>query len=142
MMPNPSTDARDKHSCILTYDETEHWMQAVWYGFIDPLGAQRGADAYLHHATQRPSPYLLNDNSRLHGPWFEGLEWLREVWMPEATRLGLRYVAHIQQAAWHHDVLLTSGACQLPFDLQIFREVEDAKAWLRHMRDADVAEAP
>lgn len=123
-------------TCTLTYNKIDWWLQVNWHGFVSPLDAQRGAAAYLQAAEQQPSPYLLNDNSQLHGPWFESLDWLREVWMPHATRLGLRYVAHVVQANKHHDVLLLSGVCQLPVDLQIFREVEDAQAWLRHMRSS------
>lgn len=129
-------DSRGSSACSFTYNAAERWLQASWRGYVAPHDAQRGADTYLQLAQHQPSPYLLNDNSLAQGPWFDSLDWLREVWMPHATRLGLRYVAHVQQANRHHDVLLLSGVCRLPFDLQIFRDVDDACEWLRHMRDA------
>jgi len=88
-----------------------------------------GAEAYLRHAVTQPSPFLLNDNSRLQGPWFESLDWLLDVWTPQAARLGLRYVAHIVQTDQHHDIftgrLFRTGA--LPYELQLFQNGEDAR---------------
>jgi len=137
MLATTSADLLDNNTYTLTYNEAEWWLGVAWRGFVNAVDAQRGAEAYLQFASQHPSPYLLNDNSQLQGPWFESLDWLRDVWMPHATRLGLRYVAHVVQANKHHDVLLLSGVCQLPVDLQIFREVEDAQAWLQHMRSGE-----
>lgn len=135
MLPPSTAGTLGNRLCSLTYNADERWLQAVWSGFIGPHDAQRGADSYLQAILHQPSAYLLNDNSLAQGPWFDSLDWLREVWMPNATRLGLRYVAHVQQANRHHDVLLLSGVCRLPFDLQIFRDVDDAREWLRYVRD-------
>ena len=136
MLLNLNTDPRDHSACALSYDETEYWLQAVWQGYVDQAEAMRGAEAYLQHATQHPCAYLLNDNSRLMGPWFESLEWLLHVWVPQAERLGLRYVAHIVQADQHHDIFTRQHHLPLPFELQIFQEVEDARHWLASVRDA------
>jgi hypothetical protein len=70
------------------------------------------------------------------GPWFDSLEWLAEVWLPQAQRLGLRYVAHVVQADRAHDVLTSHLLKNLPFDLQIFHDVDDARHWLRECRNA------
>jgi hypothetical protein len=129
-------DLHDQSFCDLSYNEQEGWLQAVWRGYIDPLEAQRGAEAYLRHASRMPSPFLLNDNSGLRGPWFESLEWLVEVWIPQATQLGLRHVAHVVQADQHHDVLTDRLDGAAPFELQIFQDPADARHWLREMRRA------
>jgi hypothetical protein len=131
-----NTGPNNGSSCTLSYNNEEHWLQAVWKGFINPLEAQRGAEAYLYHANQHPSPYLLNDNSQLHGPWFESLDWLGEVWVPQAQHLGLHYVAHVIQADRRADSLMLNLPLQLPFELQLFQETEDACNWLREMRDS------
>jgi hypothetical protein len=75
----------------------------------------------------------------LQGPWFESLSWLLEVWVPQASRLRLRYVAYIVQANTHHDILSGRRATSLPFELQIFQDGDDARRWLRHMRDGAAA---
>lgn len=134
MVLNVSTDSKDKSSCTLLYDEAEQWLSTVWRGYVDALEARNGALAYLDHAAQQHCALLLNDNSRLQGPWFDSLDWLMNMWVPRAERMGLRYVAHIIQNDRHDDTLTTQPPLHLPFDLQIFREVEDAKQWLRQCR--------
>ncbi|MDO7887939.1 hypothetical protein [Hymenobacter cheonanensis] len=135
MLLNLSTDPRDHSSCALSYDETECWLKAEWRGYVDQVEAMRGAEAYLQHAAQHSCAYLLNDNSRLIGPWFESLEWLMHVWVPQAERLGLRHVAHVVQADQHHDIFTRQHHTPLPFELQIFQSLEDATHWLASVRD-------
>lgn len=139
MLLNLNVDPRDHSTCALSYDEAERWMQGIWKGPVDQVEAMRGAEAYLRHATQRTCAYLLNDNSQLVGPWFESLEWLLHVWVPQAERVGLRYVAHIVQADQHHDIFTRQPGLPLPFELQIFHNPEDAKHWLASVRDAEEA---
>lgn len=141
MFLNLNTDPRDHSSCALSYDEHEGWIQATWRGYVDPAEAMRGAQDYLRRAAQVPCSLLLNDNSQLSGPWFESLDWLGDVWVPQAGRLGLRYVAHVVQANRYHDVLTTQLPTPLPFELQIFQDVTDARSWLRqaHLMQHDAS---
>ena len=132
MLLNVNQDPRDHSTCVLTYEETTHWLRATWRGYVDPVEAMKGAEAYLQHAAHSPSAFLLNDNSQLRGPWFDSLDWLAEVWVPQAARLGLRYVAHVLQADRHSDVIPHRLPASVPFELQIFRDVADAQQWLRH----------
>ena len=133
MLLNLNTDPRDHSTCALYYNEMEGWIEGVWQGYVDQAEAMDGAEAYLQHAIKRPSAFLLNDNSGLQGPWFESLDWLLDVWTPQASRLGLRYVAHIVQTEQHHDLFnqLLLRTDVLPFNLQLFQNGEDARAWLR-----------
>ncbi|MGI4871349.1 MAG: hypothetical protein ACRYFX_09235 [Janthinobacterium lividum] len=131
MFLNLNTDPSDHSSCALSYDEQEGWIQAIWRGYVDPAEAMRGAEAYLLRAANAPCTFLLNDNSQLTGPWFDSLDWLAEVWMPQAERLGLRYVAHIVQANRHTDILTLHMPHTLPFELQLFQNIADARHWLR-----------
>lgn len=56
--------------------------------------------------------------------------------MPEAERLGLRYVAHVVQADSHHDIFTRSLHRSLPFELQLFQDCGDAREWLGQQRDS------
>ncbi|RZJ88547.1 MAG: hypothetical protein EOO60_10955 [Hymenobacter sp.] len=134
MFLNTNTDPRDHSSCSLFYDELDHWLCATWRGYIDPTEALQGAEAYLHHAAHTPSALLLNDNSQLEGPWFESTDWLARIWLPQAARLGLRYVAHVVQTDRQYDAITLLKPTKLPFDLQIFNELDEAKHWLRECR--------
>jgi hypothetical protein len=119
---NLNTDPFDRSTCTLTYDEVEGWLCATWQGYVDPLEAQEGAAAYLYHAAQQPSVLLLNDNSQLQGPWFDSLDWLGEVWVPQADR--------------PTDTISSHFPLSLPFELQIFQDMADARQWLRACRVA------
>ena len=131
MLLNVNSDPRDRSACVLTYEAADQWLRATWSGYVDPVEAMRGAEAYLRHAAHTACARLLNDNSRLRGPWFDSLDWLAEVWVPQAGRLGLRYVAHVVQAGRHSDVLPGRLPAAVPFELQIFQELADAQQWLR-----------
>lgn len=131
MLLNLELDSHDASSCRLTYEEAHQWLRATWSGYVDPLEAMRGAEAYLRHAARTPSPYLLNDNSQLRGPWFDSLDWLTDVWVPQAVALGLRYVAHVLQTDRHSDILPSRLPKSLAFELQIFDNLVDAQLWLR-----------
>ncbi len=122
----------DGSRCTLS-QEPDGWLRATWRGFVDTEEALRGADNYLNALQNLYNPCLLNDNVALMGPWFDSIEWLERVWMPQATQLGLRYVAHVVQADSLSDILTvcfnrgTAGA----LELQIFQQVTEAEAWLR-----------
>jgi hypothetical protein len=126
----PDTDGS---RCILTYDESNGWLRATWRGFVDMEEALRGADNYLRQLEGLRSPYLLNDNVALHGPWFDSVDWLEQVWMPKALGMGLRYVAHVVQADLLSDIITINfrGPQIGGLELQIFQQVSEAEAWLR-----------
>lgn len=134
MLLNVTQDPRDNSACVLTYDEAEGWLRATWRGYVDEDEAMRGAAAYLAHAATVPCAYLLNDNTPLRGPWFDSLDWLARVWVPQAAALGLRYVAHVVQADRHYDVIPERLPAGAPFELQVFEDVAAAQRWLRQCR--------
>ncbi|MDO7845552.1 hypothetical protein Q5H92_04225 [Hymenobacter sp. M29] len=132
MLLNSLPDA-DGSRCTLTY-ESDGWLRATWRGFVDMSEALRGADNYLRKLQELRCPYLLNDNVGLHGPWFDSIEWLERIWVPQAVGMGLRYVAHVVQADSLSDTITThfNGSPVGGFELQIFQRVAEAEAWLRH----------
>jgi hypothetical protein len=136
MLLNVNNDPRDGSACTLTYDEAAGWLRATWTGYVDEEEAMRGAEAFLAHAQAVPCPYLLNDNTQLRGPWFDSLDWLARVWVPQAAARGLRYVAHVVQADRHHDVIPERLPAGAPFELQVFEDLGQAQHWLRLCRAA------
>lgn len=124
----PDTDG---NRCTLAFDE-QGWLRATWRGFVDTGEAQRGADNYLKALAGIHCPYLLNDNVALRGPWFDTVEWLEQVWVPQAARMGLRYVAHVVQADCLSDSITVGFRGQRVggVELQIFQQVSEAEAWL------------
>ncbi|MDQ2772058.1 MAG: hypothetical protein M3Y54_16345 [Bacteroidota bacterium] len=130
----------DGSRCTLTL-EPEGWLRATWRGFIDSEEALRGAANYLNKLRDLRNAYLLNDNVALMGPWFDSVEWLERIWLPQARELGLRYVAHVVQADSLSDIITVTlhGSSVQDIEVQIFQQVHEAEAWLRacqHERQA------
>lgn len=124
----------DGSRCTLHYDESNQWLHATWRGLVDLAEALRGTDNYLDKLAAFPCPCLLNDNLALRGPWFDSVEWLERAWLPQAQRLGLRYVAHVAQADTHTDILTLTFPAPVrgQVELQIFYHLPEAQDWLRN----------
>jgi hypothetical protein len=131
-------DLQDGSSCELSYDEDRQWLRAVWIGYIDSQEAYNGAAAFLDAMHTFHCAYLLNDNSGLRGPWFDSVEWLRNVWAPQAMRLGLRYIAHVSQPndLLHQASVLESHSFGGAIQIQLFDDVLAAEEWLQEQQRA------
>ena len=118
--------------CTADFDTDNGWLLVTWKGFVTAQDGEQGAQESLRMLRLTHVPYLLNDNSQVTGPWFDSMEWLERVWVPQAERLGLRYVAHVMQPDANAE--LAAGSDHNPFadrfDLQIFSTVAEAQRWL------------
>lgn len=133
----------DGSRCTLSLAEPDQWLRATWRGFIDAEEAFRGADNYLQQLAHIHCPYLLNDNTNLRGPWFDSLDWLLHIWVPQATQMGLRYVAHVVQTDSKHDTITRTARypATCAFELQFFDQVAEAEEWLRTCQAKQAASA-
>jgi len=138
MFLNENRDA-DGSACLLELDEHNGWLRATWTGYVDHAEGVRGAQSYLDVVQQHPCAYLLNDNTGLRGPWFDSIDWLEQIWVPQARSLGLRYIAHVPQ----RNDPMGYGTTHLrnpsggQFELQIFEAVADAEEWLRNCQQVE-----
>jgi hypothetical protein len=120
--------------CTLTYEKANGWLRATWTGYIKTEQAISGALNYLDQVGPFHCLYLLNDNVELKGPWFDTTRWLQTAWLPQAERLGLRYVAHVVQTDTHNDIMTLKYPRNHLVDaleLQLFTDVATAEDWLR-----------
>jgi hypothetical protein len=120
--------------CTLTYEKADGWLRATWTGYIETEQAISGALNYLDQVGPFHCLYLLNDNVELKGPWFDTTRWLQTAWLPQAERLGLRYVAHVVQTDTHNDIMTLKYPRNHLVDaleLQLFTDVATAEDWLR-----------
>ncbi|GGF25712.1 hypothetical protein [Hymenobacter cavernae] len=126
------TFANPQDVCINEYDEANGWLRATWRGFVNNQDATKGASKTLEVMEITHAPCLLNDNSQIVGPWFDSVEWLERVWVPQAAKLGLRYIAHVMPPDANADITTVAirHPDQIPFELQIFRQVAEAEEWL------------
>jgi hypothetical protein len=120
-------------ACTLSLERNDGWLRATWSGYVTTADAMSGALNYLAQVEPFHSYCLLNDNTSLRGPWFDSVEWLDRVWLPQAAQLGLRYIAHVVQADTHNDILTLTYPTHVAgsLELQLFDDVASAQQWLR-----------
>jgi hypothetical protein len=121
--------------CVLSYEKSDGWLRATWVGYINTTNALDGATTYLEQVGPMHCLYLLNDNAELQGPWFDSTRWLELAWLPQAQRLGLRYLAHVVQANTHADILTLRYPrhyVSAALEVQLFDDVPAAEEWLRN----------
>ncbi|MDF7811767.1 hypothetical protein [Hymenobacter sp. YC55] len=76
---------------------------------------------------------MLNDNSKVVGPWDHALEWLTTDWAPRAIQSGLTHFAHVVSsesfAAFSAHNMHTGITEKL--QMHIFDSTVEALEWLR-----------
>jgi hypothetical protein len=119
--------------CHTSYSEANHWLQATWQGFISNQDGEKVASEIRRLLQLTHSPYLLNDNSRVQGPWFDSVDWLEQLWVPSHEALDLHYVAHVLQPHMGDGLgrLLAQDLFAGKFELQFFNTHAEAAGWLR-----------
>ena len=127
-------------SCCTLSLEPDGWLRATWRGFVDTEEALSGAEDYLRSLAGLRNPLLLNDNIALLGPWFDSVEWLERIWLPQARQMGLRHIAHVVQADLLSDILTVTlrGGLVSGVEIQIFQQVAEAEAWLRTCQHQEI----
>ncbi|MCA8829965.1 hypothetical protein [Hymenobacter pini] len=118
--------------CKISYYPESQWLHTVWQGYVSPDLAHQGGTASLEMLNEFHCPYLLNDNSRLEGPWFDSMYWLTHEWGPAAAQAGLRYVAHVTRANNFATSFTATPLHMLfnAFEIQLFDNAPEAVEWL------------
>lgn len=132
------TTSTGQEFCFAEYNEADHWLQATWHGVVTTQDSQRGAPEMLQLLRATQSPYLLNDNSQVQGPWFDSVDWLQHILASQAENFGLRYIAHVLQPHTEDDLglLLRHNPFADKLELQFFTTLTDATRWLRECQRA------
>lgn len=117
----------------IAYDAANHWVCNEWIGEQTYIGILAGADACLPLLLENHCAYLLNDNSRVIGPWDHAVEWVVTNWAPRAIAQGLTHFANVVSS----EALAASSAQSMALglsgqlQLHLFDNLEAAQKWLR-----------
>lgn len=133
-MPATSFRRPDGH-VFLTAERNrlEGWIHARWTGVQTLETVMEGGLAYVQMLHEEPCPKLLNDHSELIGRFTAANDWIAQVWTPLILQAGLRYFAHVLSPGVFGQLSIEDLHQRIEgvFELRMFDEVEDAKAWLR-----------
>ena len=141
-MKRDLTNAFGKVFLTIEFDQANNYWYNDWQGYQTLTGIMTGADAYLEDLKKQPSPWLLNDNTNVRGPWDHAVAWIAQDWTPRAIAQGLTHFAHVVSPESFAALSAEAMYAQIgsSFQMRIFGSVADARLWLREAQ-REAAEA-
>ncbi|GAA4001027.1 hypothetical protein GCM10022408_10250 [Hymenobacter fastidiosus] len=118
-------------------DAANRWITVDWVGYLTADSIKAGAHAYTTALAQSGFHCVLNDTRKVLGPWDHSMDWVINVWAPNAAAAGLRYFAMITTPDSMADASAATFYAQLKaFEARVFSNETDAMAaWLRTVRN-------
>ena len=121
-------------------DHVNRWVTVNWQGYLTKESIQAGATAYTKALAESGYACVLNDTREVRGPWDHSLDWVLNVWAPQAAAAGLQYFAMITTPdSFASESASTFYAQLTAFQAKVFDKVEDAQVWLRQQARATTA---
>jgi hypothetical protein len=133
------TSATGKTFLTIAYDAANNWIYNNWIGYVSPENVKLGSIAVLEAFQTHQTPYGLNDNQELVGRWDEAVDWIEQVWMPQAAAAGLRCYAHVT----NQESFAAASAAEMEsrtnglFQMRIFGDMDSAKSWLKECQKSE-----
>ncbi|MDO7851356.1 STAS/SEC14 domain-containing protein [Hymenobacter convexus] len=113
-------------------DAGNQWIAVNWQGYLTADSIQEGARAYTAALAKSGFACVLNDTRAVRGPWDHSMDWVINVWAPNAAAAGLKYFALISTPETLADGSAANFYAQLKaFDADVFSTTEEAEQWLR-----------
>lgn len=112
-------------------DTENRWVMADWQGYLTADNIRTGAKAYSDALAKSGFSCVLNDTRSVRGPWDHSMDWVVNVWAPDAAKAGLRHFAMITTPETLADGSAANFYAQLTaFQAQVFDNMGEARAWL------------
>ncbi|MFT2007197.1 hypothetical protein ACMA1I_00855 [Pontibacter sp. 13R65] len=61
---------------VVGYQQSRDTINTIWHGYASKNGIKKAWAVGLELLQETKSPYKLNDNTSLTGPWSDTIEWL------------------------------------------------------------------
>lgn len=109
-------------------DEVNRWIFTDWKGYLTVDSVQNGATAYTVALANAGFSRVLNDTRAVRGPWDHSMDWVLNVWAPQAAQAGLKYFAMVTSPETLADSSAANFYAQLTaFHAEVFDTVEAAQ---------------
>jgi hypothetical protein len=79
----------------ISYSDTEQVLYCDWIGVQDEAGLKRAGEMILTLLAAKKCSKVLNDNTRVIGPWYHSVNWTASTWFPDMIEAGLRHFAWV-----------------------------------------------
>ena len=70
-------------------DTANRWILVDWIGYLTADSIRAGAQAYTDALAKSGFSCVLNDTRSVRGPWDHSMDWVINVWAPNAAAAGL-----------------------------------------------------
>jgi hypothetical protein len=113
-------------------DTENRWISTDWQGYLTADNIKIGAQAYTDALAKSGFSCVLNDTRSVRGPWDHSMDWVINVWAPNAAKAGLRHFALVSTPETLADGSAATFYAQLTaFQAAVFDNLTEARNWLR-----------
>ena len=112
-------------------DTANRWILVDWIGYLTADSIRAGAQAYTDALAKSSFSCVLNDTRSVRGPWDHSMDWVINVWAPNAAAAGLKHFAMVSTPESLADGSAANFYAQLTaFQAEVFDNLSSARAWL------------
>lgn len=102
-----------------------------WIGYLTADSIRAGAQAYTDALAKSGFSCVLNDTRSVRGPWDHSMDWVINVWAPNAAAAGLKHFAMVSTPESLADGSAANFYAQLTaFQAEVFDNLSSARSWL------------
>ena len=114
------------------FDPENKWVKNTWIGYQSIDNVINGANACLEILEANNCSLLLNDNSKVVGPWDQTTDWIGKDWAPRAQAIGLTHFAHVASPESYAALSAELMASKIEglFEIRVFETLKVAEEWL------------
>ena len=84
-----------KKNIEIEMDDQNGIMYCHWIGFQNKERIMESGGEILELLKKHDCTKILNDNSKVTGPWQDATEWTTSVWFPKMLEAGLQHFAWV-----------------------------------------------
>ena len=118
-------------------DTANRWVLVDWIGYLTADSIRAGAQAYTDALAKSGFSCVLNDTRSVRGPWDHSMDWVINVWAPNAAAAGLKHFAMVSTPESLADGSAANFYAQLTaFQAEVFDNLSSARAWLNQYTKA------
>ena len=115
-------------------DTANRWVFVDWMGYLTADSIKTGAAGYTTALAKSKFSCVLNDTRSVRGPWDHSMDWVINVWAPNAAAAGLKYFAMVSTPESLADGSAANFYAQLTaFQAEVFDNLSAARAWLHRV---------
>lgn len=133
----------DSPYLTISHQTDQSYFYALWKGELTEEQVHSGCIEITRCIAHSGIHSVFNDSTHVQGSWLHSVQWVVDVWFPEARQAGLDYFAWVYSkdliAQIPMDTAMIFGTMKYgPSDLngvKTFYEKDKAAAWLAAMAD-------